>query len=159
MIARAVILLFTVGAIGITACSKGEIRTGEGQFCSTDPSDDPKYLCDPGLDLVCIATYSQPVTNPTEAVKWDGGVRPVWVCRFACDPSTVCPMPGDVCCPGTIYGKTYDKTAACVPENQCASLRNADVDAGSSSDAVDGPAARPDAGAPDGSPDAAADAS
>jgi hypothetical protein len=145
--ARAVILFLVV----VSACSKGQIRSGEGAFCSTDPSDDPQYICDPGIDLICIATHNVPVTDPKEMRKWDGGVRPVFVCRLACDKTEDCPNAGDVCCPGIIQGKSYGKMAACTLETLCPVLLVGDAGAAPAPQAreagVEAPA--PDAGARD----------
>src|SRR5262245_41097124 len=133
--ARAVIAIL----VGLSACAKGQIRSGEGAFCSTS-SEDPQYVCDPGMDLICMATHSVPVTNPKEMGKWDGGVRPVYVCRLACEKSEDCPNAGDVCCPGIIYGKTYGKMAGCVPETLCPILLVGD------GGTPERPPARPEAG-------------
>jgi len=152
--ARAVITILLGGALGASACSKGQIRSGETAFCSTDSSDDPQYICDPGMDLICINTYAIPVTDPREMRKWDGGIRPVYVCRLACEKTEDCPIVGDVCCPGTIHGKTYGKDKGCTPETLCPPLLG-----GGDAGAVDRPPSppRPDA-TPDTTPDVTADA-
>jgi hypothetical protein len=138
-------------------------REYEGQACSISSSDDPLLVCSPAYDLVCINTYSIQVRNPAEAVKWDGGIRPIYVCRLACDPArNECFQAGDVCCPGPIHGKTYGKMAGCVPLPNCPAL-SLGKDAGATEDAAgdgpaDGPAAPDDARAEAAAPDAAADA-
>src|SRR4051794_26596996 len=58
-----------------TGCGKSTIREYESQACSTNDSDDPFLICSPAYDLVCINTHGILVTNPKEAMKWDGGVR------------------------------------------------------------------------------------
>jgi hypothetical protein len=83
--------------------------------------------------------------------KWDGGVRPVFVCRLACEKTEECPNGGDVCCPGIIHGKTYGKMAGCVPESLCPVLLEGDAGA-----AERPPAPRPEAGAEASAPDAGA---
>lgn len=163
MMARAVMTFLVGGALALGACSKGEIRSGESQYCTTSSSEDPRYICDPGVDLICINTYGQVVTDPKEMRKWDGGVRPVWVCRLACMTDQDCPLGNDVCCPGQISGKTYGKMGGCVPPTNCAA-RADDQDAGVTPKpdaARDSAPPRPDAGtdtAPDAAPDAPADA-
>jgi hypothetical protein len=130
-----------------TGCGKSTIREYESQACSTNDSDDPFLICSPAYDLVCINTHGILVTNPKEAMKWDGGVRPVYVCRIACSTEQDCLQQGDVCCPGTIHGKTYDKMAGCVPRSMCDALRNG-ADAAPTPDASgpDAPAADAPAG-------------
>jgi hypothetical protein len=54
--------------------------------------------------------------------KFDGGLRPVFICRMPCGRTEDCPQPGDVCCPGPIHGKTAGKTSACVPPTSCETL-------------------------------------
>jgi len=95
------------------------VRSQEGQACSTAPGDDPLLVCTTAQDLICISTYGRMVTRPEEQVKYDGGVRPVFVCRYPCGTAAECAQPGDVCCPGQIHGKTFGKTAACVPAASC----------------------------------------
>lgn len=112
------ILFFSFALLGI-ACSKSKIRTYDGQLCSTSSADDPLYVCAPSDDLVCAHTYGIIVTDEREARKWDGGVRPVWVCRMACDPSESCRIAGDICCPAVIHGESYGKSHVCVPTNHC----------------------------------------
>jgi hypothetical protein len=90
----------------------------ESHACSIFPDDDPQLVCSTGQDLVCITTYSRHVTDPQDAVRFDGGLRQVFVCRFPCGNAADCP-PGDVCCPGTIFGKTFGKMAGCVPPGSC----------------------------------------
>jgi hypothetical protein len=114
---RVVIALGAV--VAFAGCTSSNIRAQEGHACSTDPSEDPQYTCTPAQDLVCITTYSQPVTNEELAKKFDGGVRQVFVCRLACNASAECPQSGDICCPGQIYGKTYNKIGGCVPPGSC----------------------------------------
>jgi hypothetical protein len=162
-------LRFVTAALGavlvVTGCSKSTLRSQEGQACSTDPGDDPQLICTPAQDLVCIATYSRTVTNPKEAGKFDGGIRQVYVCRLACDNNMRCVQPGDVCCFGTIFGKTYNKKGACAPPSQCEmGMVEDDDDAGAPPGDTGAGADRPadttgavDAGAPDGG-GAAADA-
>jgi hypothetical protein len=129
------------GALLFSACTNSTIRSQEGHACSTNSSDDPQLVCTPAQDLVCIATYTRTVTNPNEAGKFDGGIRQVYVCRIACNVTAECPQPGDICCRGNIFGKTYDKMGGCVPPSSCES-EGEDVDAG----APDGAAmAGPDA--------------
>jgi hypothetical protein len=112
--------VIAVGALAsIAACTSSSIRAQEGHACSTDPSDDPQYVCTPAQDLVCIATYSRPVTNPEVAMKYDGGLRQVFVCRLACNTSAECPQSGDICCKGQVFGKTYNKQGGCVPPGSC----------------------------------------
>lgn len=102
------------------------IRAQEGHACSTDPGDDPQLLCSPVQDLVCISTYSVQVTDPQEAMRFDGGIRQVFVCRYPCSTTSDCPQPGDTCCPGPIYGKTFDRKAACVPPGRCEAIPETD---------------------------------
>jgi hypothetical protein len=135
---RSVILAAAIVAVAATGC-KSTIRQYDTQACSTNPDDDPLLVCSPALDLVCISTHSVVVTNPKEAVKWDGGIRPVYVCRIPCATDMDCIQSGDVCCSGPIYGKTYGKMAACAPRGECDALKN--VDAGLT---------LPDSGSPDG---------
>src|SRR4051812_48093000 len=78
------ILACLLAFAGLAGCGKSTIREYESQACSTNDSDDPFLICSPAYDLVCINTYNVPVTNPKEAMKWDGGLRPVYVCRIAC---------------------------------------------------------------------------
>jgi hypothetical protein len=136
--------------LGAAGCGKSTIREYESQACSTNDSDDPFLICSPAYDLVCINTYNVLVTNAKEAMKWDGGVRPVYVCRIACSTEQDCLQQGDVCCPGAIHGKTYNKTAGCVPRGMCEALRN--VDAGTTPDAATPDAPAPDAPAGDAAP-------
>jgi hypothetical protein len=152
-----------------TGCGKSTIREYESQACSTNDSDDPLLVCSPAYDLVCINTYSVIVQNPKEAVKWEGGVRPVYVCRITCASDSECLQSQDVCCPGVIHGKTYGgKTKGCVPQGMCQALRGTGDDAAVSDGPVDGGApdeaapadSRGEAGGGDaGAPDAASDAS
>ena len=96
----------------------GLLKSFEGHACSTDPTDDPQLVCT--MDLICISTYAVQVTVDRE--KFDGGLRPVFVCRTPCSRTEDCPQPGDVCCPGPIHGKTAGKTSACVPSANCEAL-------------------------------------
>jgi len=161
-----VLVFFAVSlSIGGSGCSKAQIRAYESHACSTNGDDDPLYVCSPAFDLVCINTYHVMVTNPQEAKKFDGGLRPVYVCRLACSTKTDCPQAGDVCCEGAIYGKDYGKKAGCAPAGLCESMRITEEDGGNMgtpppdtgtapSDA--GADAARDAGAPDTAPDAPA---
>jgi hypothetical protein len=121
--ARTVLLLCV--AAGLFGCSDAQTwRNGEGQYCSTT-NEDPRYVCSTASDLVCATTYSIEVTNPVEARKFDGGIRPVWLCRYVCDPGTACVQAQDVCCPaGAIHGTTYGKTHVCVPSSMCNTIRD-----------------------------------
>jgi hypothetical protein len=139
--------LAIAGLLGAAGCGKSTIREYEAQACSTNQSDDPFLVCSPAYDLVCITTHTVLVTNPKEAQKWDGGLRPVWVCRIACSADTDCIQGGDVCCPGMIYGKDYGKKAGCVPRGMCEALRNS-MDAAAPPN-PDGPPPAVDAPAPD----------
>src|SRR4051812_29547017 len=101
-------------------CTNSSIRAQEGQACSIHSGDDPLLVCTPAADLVCISTYTVPVTNAKEAPKYDGGIRSVYVCRLACATDGDCARnPGEICCPGSIYGKDYGKTAGCVMASLC----------------------------------------
>jgi hypothetical protein len=102
------------------------VRAQEGQACSTRPGDDPQLICSTAQDLICISTFGRSVTDPEEQKKYDGGVRPVFVCRFSCGTTAECPQQGDVCCPGQIFGKTFGKTAACVPRGSCETVASVD---------------------------------
>ncbi len=109
----------TVSLLLATGCAKTEYRVGEGTYCST-VSEDPSYVCSPSQDLICIATSTIEGITVTDAGPTDAGTHPLFLCRLACDPSEVCPQAGDVCCTGTIFGRTYGgKTRACVPPGQC----------------------------------------
>jgi len=165
---RSVVTLQAIGlagALGLLAsgCGKSKIRTYESQACSTNESDDPLLVCSPAYDLICINTYGVAVTDPNEAKNWDGGIRPVYVCRIACASDSECFQAGDVCCPGVIHGITYQgKKAGCAPPGNCDYLgttMDAGADAQGNVDAPNGPNGGQDGGAAD-SPgaDAAADA-
>ena len=117
-----------------SGCSGASIRSQEGHACSTNSSDDPQLICTPAADLVCISTYSRTVTNMEEAKKWDGGIRPVYVCRFACNTTAECTQANDICCRGHIFGKTYNKMGGCVPPGSC-DTDETPADAGSPGDA------------------------
>jgi hypothetical protein len=106
-------------AFALPACMSSTIRSQEGQPCSTSSSDDSQRVCTPAQDLVCISTYKLAVMNPTEAAKFDGGLRQVYLCRLACNNSDECPEQNDVCCHGNIYGKTYSKIGGCTPPASC----------------------------------------
>jgi hypothetical protein len=95
------------------------IRAQEGHACTTDPAEHVQVVCSPSMELVCIATYSRLVTNPQEAMRFDGGIRQVFVCRSPCSTTSECPQQGDICCAGQIYGKTFDKKGGCVPPGSC----------------------------------------
>jgi hypothetical protein len=116
-------LRFVICALGaglvVSGCTEASIRSQEGHACSINSSDDPQLICTPAQDLVCIATYWRTVTNVQEAKKFDGGVRPVYVCRWACNTTAECPQSGDICCKGMIFGKTYNKTGGCTPPGSC----------------------------------------
>ncbi len=148
-------LLIAVAAACAYACGKSTIRSFDGVACSTDPSEDPQYICSPTRDLVCISTFTVMIMNEREAMRWDGGVRPVYVCRLACSLDEECRQAGEICCPGHIYGKTYGKSRGCALVQDCHA-----IDAG----VPEAPARPPDGGArPDGAgdagdPDAPADA-
>jgi hypothetical protein len=154
-----------VAASLLFAACGTNIRQQEGAACSTNSSDDPQLVCSPALDLVCISTYSRVVTNPQVRAQYDGGIRPIYVCRIACNTTEEC-RNGDVCCPGPIYGKTYDKSKGCTPLEFCPSAAPPDGgdmpsdDAGTTDGgAHDAPAdTRADAGAPDAAIDVANDA-
>lgn len=107
---------------GVGANPDAIIRAQEGHACSTTPDDDPQLVCTTAQDLVCITTYSRAVTDPQQAAKYDGGLRPVFVCRFPCATSADCAQQGDICCPGSIFGKTFGKAAACVPPGSCEAI-------------------------------------
>jgi hypothetical protein len=154
---RFVIFAVTVVVAGL-GCSKAQIRAYESHACSVSDDDDPFYICSPAYDLICINTYRVTVTNPEEAKKFDGGQRPVWVCRLACATRTDCPQAGDVCCEGVIHGKDYGKKAGCVPAALCESMMTSgNEDGGGGTPAPD--AAAPDAPSVDARDAGAADAS
>lgn len=166
-----------IGGILFGACGKTVFKSHEGQFCSSNPGDDPFYECTRMFDFVCINTYSVPIQG---AGPNDMAEQPLWLCRLACNEKTSCPVAGDVCCQGAIYGFDYGVTSACVPRDQCNSLappdagprREAGVEDGGQGDAgvgdagvgdapttLDGPADTPaaDAGAVDVGPAVDAD--
>jgi hypothetical protein len=156
-------VICALGALLVLGCGEASIRSQEGHACSTNSSDDPQLICTPAQDLVCIATYSRTVTNPQEAMKFDGGVRQVYVCRFACNTTAECPQPGDICCRGNIHGKTYNKMGGCTPPGSCDTEDPEPVpDAGVKPDATPVVDTRPASGAEGGAdlppsmPDAAA---
>jgi hypothetical protein len=149
-------------ALSLTGCSTSSVRSQEGQACSTSSSDDPQLVCSPAQDLVCIATYTRLVTKPSEAAKYDGGLRQVYVCRLACNTSADCFQAGDICCPGPIYGKDYGKMRGCVPAGSCEALGEDEPDGGTVTPGdggakLDGASAGPEGGAKldGGSPDTA----
>jgi hypothetical protein len=112
--------VIALGAVwSFAGCTTSTVRSQEGHACSISSSDDPQLVCTPAQDLVCISTYSIAIQNQQEAMKFDGGIRQVFVCRLACNTSVQCPQPGDICCVGTIFGKTYNKLGACVPPGSC----------------------------------------
>jgi hypothetical protein len=164
-------LRFVIWGLGVglavAGCSPSTIRAQEGHACSINASDDPQYTCSPAQDLVCITTESRVITNEQEAKKFDGGVRPVWVCRWACNTTAECPQGGDICCRGAIHGKTYNKTGGCTPPGACDTVED-EPDSGPPPDTAPrmdtarpadaaADAAAPDAAAPDATPaDAAA---
>lgn len=87
----------------------------ESHYCSSTSDDDPYYECSPSRDLVCISTFSRtfPQTNgPPKTVD-------LWLCQMACTPGDGTCAAGEVCCPGPIYGRSYGKTHACAPAEQC----------------------------------------
>jgi hypothetical protein len=137
-------LLCVAGLLAL-ACQKARYTSGEGVHCSDSEDDDPQYSCIRSYDLVCITTHKTQVRSPTTNVQI--GEEAVYLCRLACSPGDLCPQ-GDVCCPGKIYGRTYGKTHACVPEDLCADYVPPKRDAGSR--AADGGA--PDGAAADGRP-------
>lgn len=149
-------LRFVIGAMALavlasaSGCEPAKLRSGEGIYCSTK-DEDPLHECDRGRDLVCIATFSVPVQDPDLARKFENGLRPVYVCRLACDEANECRDPGAVCCRGKVYGRTYDKRGACTPRADCESYTPPDAEV---VDAYEEPA---DAGA-DAPPDAGAEA-
>jgi hypothetical protein len=97
----------------------------EGQACSTNPGDDPLLVCSTANDLACITTFAVVVSNPIEAQRWDGGLRPVYVCRKRCDPGgAACVQEGDVCCPGRVADGTT--ATVCVPRSFCGALHAGD---------------------------------
>jgi hypothetical protein len=154
---RAVIPVFAV-AFSLCACTTSSLRSQEGHACSTSSSDDPQLVCTPAQDLVCISTYTRVVTNPGEATKFDGGIRHVYVCRINCNTADDCLQEGDICCPGTIYGKTYGKMGGCTPPSACGALEDLGDDGGVDATGTD-VAAPPDAPTPDAAtPDAGATA-
>jgi hypothetical protein len=107
--------MLVIGGLLGPGCGKTVYRSHEAQFCSIKDDDDPFYECSPSSDLVCINTYSMLVGGG------DAGQQrvPLYLCRLACDPGKdKCPG-GEICCPGKIEGKTYDKSGGCVPESRC----------------------------------------
>jgi hypothetical protein len=89
------------------------VRSFEGQYCSSTPDDEPYQECASDLRLICISTNSRPVP--------DAGARPVFLCHAACDPKgPACPVAGDLCCAGTVYGQKETKGFGCVPPTLCA---------------------------------------
>jgi hypothetical protein len=155
-------VICALGALLVLGCEASSIRSQEGHACSISSSDDPQLICTPAQDLVCISTYSRTVTNVQEAKKFDGGVRPVYVCRMACNTTSECPQVGDICCRGVIYGKTYNKMGGCVPPGSCETdEEEPEADAGPRPDtaavvdtrpAGDAGAAAPDTAASDDAP-------
>jgi hypothetical protein len=90
------------------------ITVYESHACSINPGDDPRYVCGPGFDLVCISTYS--------ATETGGGSRPVYICRRSCNPAQPsCPVPGDICCPGT---GPSNLPGGCTPPSVCDARRD-----------------------------------
>jgi hypothetical protein len=132
---------------------KATIRVYDAQSCSTDPGDDPLLVCSPAYNLVCANTYAVPILNPTEAMKFPRGERPVYLCRIACNvqnpetySSTDCTMLSetgqvDICCPEpVIYGKQYQGyKGVCVPRGKCDVLRTPVPDAGAPLDSAPAP--------------------
>jgi hypothetical protein len=124
-------VVIALGAVlGFTGCTGSSIRSQEGHACSTNSSDDPQLVCSPAQDLVCITTYAVPVSDPKVAAQFDGGIRQVYVCRLACNSTAECPQSGDICCPGAIFGKTYNKVGGCVPPSSCNDQPPDEADAG-----------------------------
>ena len=148
-------VICALGALLVLGCEGASIRSQEGHACSISSSDDPQLICTPAQDLVCIATYSRTVTNVQEAKKFDGGVRPVYVCRMACNTTAECPQQGDICCRGVIYGKTYNKMGGCVPPGSC-ETEDEEPDAGVRPDTAATMDTRPAGGADAAAPDTTA---
>jgi hypothetical protein len=160
---RAVFIVNLALCLGIVTggCGKSKIRQYDSQACSINDSDDPLLVCSPAYDLICISTDSIRVRDAEEAKKWDGGVRPIYVCRLACNNDTECFQGGDICCTGDIHGKTYGKKGGCTPPGMCAAIRGTgDTDAGLSPppDAGGDDAPAVDASPPDTARDSAPDA-
>jgi hypothetical protein len=91
-------------------------RSHEAQYCSTNPDDDPLYVC--GDPLVCVNTYSVLVRGAGP----DGGTPvPIFLCRVPCSAGGPCPG-GETCCEG--QGADSQVRWACVPESRCDLLRD-----------------------------------
>jgi hypothetical protein len=122
------------GLVSLSAgCTQTRYRSGEGQYCSTNEDEDPHYSCVRSQDLVCISTYSVQVL--ADGGQAESRFRDLYLCRLSCSPNEGCPAAGDVCCPGKIYGRTYNNSMyACVPEANCETLTG-EPDAGPRPDA------------------------
>jgi hypothetical protein len=104
-------------------CGRSTIRAHETHYCSI-VDEDPLFVCSPQFDLVCINTYFKRVEDQNLAKQFDGGLRPIYVCRLVCNPdgSIGCNQPGDICCRGNTHGKNYGSTHACVPASLCETM-------------------------------------
>ena len=138
-------------AFQASGCGK-EVRTAfEGVYCSHE-DEDPMYECAKYYDLVCIST-DRHVNQLTGELGPDR-----YLCRQPCKPGQTCPEQG-VCCPGMIYGKTFDTTHACVPFSFCANppptvRRDGGVTDARATDAGDAAGSTDVGGATDGGVDA-----
>jgi hypothetical protein len=118
---RLLSLSFAAGlgvALFAAACEKTVFRAYDSQYCSSKEDDEPYYECAKGDDLVCINTYDETFGSQ------DGRppvTIPVYACHLGCDPHnpTAC-QAGEVCCPGKIYGRTYNFDHACTLPRFCA---------------------------------------
>ncbi|HEY0710834.1 MAG TPA: hypothetical protein VGG33_28780 [Polyangia bacterium] len=113
-------------------CNKTVYRAYEGQYCSTDPNEDPQRECAKSSDLICITTYRMAYSGPPPVV------RDMWLCRLGCDPATASQTcrSDEVCCPGQIVGRSYGFTHACVLPSLCAALDSIPRDGGVRTDAA-----------------------
>jgi hypothetical protein len=92
-------------------------RTHEGQFCSSAVDEDPFYECSRASHLVCITTYTKNIVQPDGAPD---KTTKIWLCRESCTPGAgACVNPGEICCPGPIFGESYGNSHGCVPRDFC----------------------------------------
>jgi hypothetical protein len=127
------LLIVKIAALGIATlmgagCGKTVYRAYESQYCSSDDDEEPFRECAKSSDLVCINTYKMSYGGSSGMPPV---VRDMWLCRLACDPTkAMACMPGEVCCPGPIFGRTYGFTHACVQPSYCAALDSIPRDGG-----------------------------
>ena len=101
---------------GDASAARPVYRSHEGQFCSSDPDDDPLYLC--GGSLICVNTYAVQVRG---AGPDGGSAVPLFLCRVPCSAGGPCPG-GETCCEGR--GADRQVLWACVPESRCDPVRD-----------------------------------